>query len=314
VFNRRKSSQASISKATPPPSRLANSHLAAFDPLSDDFMSPDDLSQMDIQGGNELEDSWADVESADVPVPIANPSSNQFPSSNTSLLTDRVHPLKNPEISPAVLEIADKQDPILPQGIQTVSGDPILKERAQQYTEPKDFSFSDAFPNTPDEADQHIDPFQSETFQSDVPGLTDAKRVPMPMSMLNDLITIIEDPNPVQGRIPIPTRPWFTAEHAWRRLPRQHYLYDWMIYEDPITNRQPSEKRLIERGFRKDFADQLAYQLGQMAALGVTQDGLGLLDCGTSQREIWNDTWESDTPTLACVSMESPNSEHAESE
>jgi hypothetical protein len=44
------------------------------------------------------------------------------------------------------------------------------------------------------------------------------------------------------------------------------------------------------------------------------RDGLDLLDCETPRREIWNDNWESDAPILMVEPMESPQSEHAESE
>lgn len=262
----------------------------------------------------EPEDSWADIESAEAPVPIRRQASKPVTSPAASLLARRVHPLRNPELSPAVLEIADKQDPILPQGIQTVSGSPIPKEGIQQHAEPMDFSFSDAFPSTPDETVQDAGPFQgTEAAQGgNMSGLTGARRVPMPKSMLRDLLTIIEDPKPLNGRIPLPIQPWFTADHAWRRLPEQNYLLDWMILDDPRSlSPQPSRKRLVERGFRKNFADQVeefsAYEKRM-------RDGLGLLYCGTPPREIWNNNWESDAPTLMFEPMESPQSEHAESE
>ncbi|KAJ5191313.1 uncharacterized protein N7498_010298 [Penicillium cinerascens] len=318
VFNRRKSSQTSIRKATSPPSeQLENSHSAALDSLYNaDFTSPSELSQPEIQGmmSPEPEDSWADIESVEGPVPIRRQASKPVTSPAASFLAGRVHPLRNPEISPAVLEIADKQDPILPQGIQTVSGSPIPKEGTQQHAEPMDFSFSDAFPSTPDEIAQDTGPFQDTGAAQDasMAGLTDAKRIPMPKSMLRDLLTIIEDPKPLTERISLPIRPWFTAEHAWCRLPEQNYLLDWMILDDPRSlSPQPSRKRLVERGFRKNFADQVeefsAYEKRM-------RDGLGLLDCGTPQREIWNDNWESDAPTLMVELMESPQSEHGESE
>ena len=296
-------------RATPP-----HSHSAALDYFyKADSTSPPELSQPEIQGvmSPEPEDSWADIESAEGSVPVRKQTSKPVPSPAASLLAGRVHPLRNPEISPAVLEIADKQDPILPQGIQTVSGSPIPKEGTQQHAEPMDFSFSDAFPSTPDE---DAGPFQgTEAAQGgNMPGLVDAKRILMPKSMLHDLLTIIEDPKPLSGRIPLPIRPWFTAEHAWCRLPEQNYLLDWMILDDPRSlSPQPSRKRLVERGFRKNFADQVE----EFAAYEKRiRDGLGLLDCGTPQREIWNDNWESDAPTLTVEPMESPPSEHAESE
>lgn len=279
-------------------------------------MSPSELSQPEIQGvmSPEPEDSWADIGSAERPVPVRKHTSQPVTSPAASLLAGRVHPLRNPEISPAVLEIADKQDPILPQGIQTVSGSPIPKEGTQQHAEPIDSSFSDAFPITLDEIARDTGPSQdTETAQdANIPGLNDAKRIPMPKSMLRDLLTIVEDPRPLNGRIPLPVQPWFTAEHAWCRLPEQSYLLDWMILDDPRSlSPQPSRKRLVERGFRRIFADQVE----EFAAYEKRmRDGLGLLDCGTPQREIWNDNWESDAPTLMVEPMDSALSEHAESE
>jgi len=335
VFARRRSAQASIPKVTPPRNqRLVNSHPDAFDPLHNvDFMSPDYISQVEVQGGMspEPEDSWADIESAEASVSVATkPRKVPLPSTSlladrvhppvgspgTSLLTNRLQPLKNPEISAAVLQITDKQDPILPPGIQTVSGD-SSQNGTKQDAEPTDFSFSDAFPSTTNDA-IHVIPGTSpstavETVQmSDLPSFTETERVPMPKSMLDDMLNIIEDPTPIKGYIPLPIQPWFTVKHAWCRLPQQNYLLDWMILDDPTAlNTQPSERRLVERGFRKNFDDQMREYAAFQQYMG---DGLGLLDCGEPQREIWNDNWDSDSATLAVQTVDYPPSESAESE
>lgn len=322
ALNRRKSSQITIPKAYPPQNqRLVNSHPAKFDNpidplLNADFMSPHDLSPAEIQAGAELEDSWADEESVETVVPIAKRPTKTVASPATSLLTERIHPLKNPEISPAVLEIADKQDPILPQGIQTVCGDPIQDE-LKQHTEPMDFSFSDAFPCTPIESFSSTDtlpgvPIEA-THGGDIPGLTNAKRVSMPKSMLNGLLDIIGDTNPVEERISLPIRPWFLAEHAWRRQPRQHYLFDWMILEEPTLHEQPSSKQLVERGFRQNFADQMDYQIRMHAELERERQE-ARAGKRASVKKIWNDSWDSDNPSLARLSHVAPPSDYAESE
>jgi hypothetical protein len=322
AFNRRKSSQVTIPKANPPQNqRLVNSHPARFDEpidplLNADFMSPHDLSPAEIQAGAELEDSWADEESVETAVPIAKRSTKTVASPATSLLTERIHPLKTPEISPAVLEIADKQDPILPPGIQTVCGDPI-QDKHKQHTEPMDFSFSDAFPCTPTESFSSTDTLPGvpidDTHGGDIPGLTNAKRVAMPKSMLNGLLDIIGDTDPVNERIFLPTRPWFLAEHAWCRQPRQHYLFDWMVLEEPTLHEQPSSKKLVERGFRQNFADQVDYQIRMHAELERARRE-ALAGKRASMRKVWNDSWDSDNPSLACLSHVAPPSDYAESE
>ncbi|KAJ5324021.1 hypothetical protein N7476_002621 [Penicillium atrosanguineum] len=318
VFNRRKSSQITIPKSNSSPSqRLVSSHPAKFDNpidplLNADLMSPHELSHAEIHAGVEPEDSWADEESA---VPIIKRASKLVASPATSL-TERIHPIKNPEISPAVLEIADKQDPILPPGIQTVCRDPI-QDGAKQHAEPTEFSFSDAFPGTPEESFLSTDTLSgisvNATKSGDIPGLINAKRIPMPRSMMNELLNIIEDPKPVKDRIHLPIRPWFVTEHAWYRIPQQHYLFDWMILEEPTLNEQPSERRLVERDFRQGFADQMEYQIEMLAELERASQVALALEHGPV-REIWNDSWDSDTPTLACDSHEALSSEYAESD
>ncbi|KAJ5134160.1 hypothetical protein N7526_005525 [Penicillium atrosanguineum] len=298
-------------------SRLVSSHPAKFDNpidplLNADLMSPHELSHAEIHAGVEPEDSWADEESA---VPIIKRASKLVASPATSL-TERIHPIKNPEISPAVLEIADKQDPILPPGIQTVCRDPI-QDGAKQHAEPTEFSFSDAFPGTPEESFLSTDTLSgisvNATKSGDIPGLINAKRIPMPRSMMNELLNIIEDPKPVKDRIHLPIRPWFVTEHAWYRIPQQHYLFDWMILEEPTLNEQPSERRLVERDFRQGFADQMEYQIEMLAELERASQVALALEHGPV-REIWNDSWDSDTPTLACDSHEALSSEYAESD
>lgn len=305
-------------KANPTPSqRLVSSHPDRLDDpidplLNADLMSPHELSHAEINAGYEPEDSWADEESA---VPIMNRASRLVASPATRL-TERIHPLMNPEISPAVLEITDKQDPILPQGIQTVCQGP-LQDGPKQYAEPTDFSFSDAFPGTPNESFSSTDTLPGISIEAtksgEIPGLINAKRVPMPRSMMNDLLNIIEDPEPVKSRIPLPVRPWLIADHAWCRLPEQHYLFDWMILEKPTLYEQPSERRLVERGFRQDFADQMEYQIRMLAELEQANHVALALERGPV-REVWNDSWDSDIPTLAHSSHEIFSPEYAESD
>ncbi|KAJ6107856.1 hypothetical protein N7523_009179 [Penicillium sp. IBT 18751x] len=280
VFNRRKSSQPAIPKSNPPVNqRLVSSHPARLDDpidplLNADLMSPHELSHAEIHAGVEPEDSWADEESVE---PIITTSSRLAASPATSL-TERIHPLKNPEISPAVLEITDKQDPILPQGIQTVCQDP-LQEKPRQHAEPTDFSFSDAFPGTPMKSISSSDtlPGIFEAARSgEIPGLINAKRIPMPRSMLND-------------------------------------LFDWIILEKPTLYEQPSERRLVERGFRQDFADQMEYQIGMLAELERARQVVLALERSPT-RETWKDSWDSDIPTLAHSSREAILSEYAESD
>ncbi|KAJ5665526.1 uncharacterized protein N7477_007974 [Penicillium maclennaniae] len=297
VFNRRKSSQPAIPKANPPLNqRLVSSHPARLDDpidplLNADLMSPHELSHAEIHAGVEPEDSWADEESVD-PI-ITRPS--RLAASPATSLTERTHPLRTLRSALLFSKSQTSKTPFFPKGFKR---------------------FSDAFPGTPMESISSTDTLPGiflETARSgEIPGLINAKRVPMPRSMVNDLLDIIENPKPVKGRIPLPVRPWLLAEHAWYRLPEQHYLFDWMILEKPTLYEQPSERRLVEREFRQDFADQMEYQIGMLAEIEqARQVALALEQSPT--RETWKDSWDSDIPTLAHSSREAILSEYAES-
>lgn len=118
----------------------------------------------------------------------------------------------------------------------------------------------------------------------------------MPESMATELIGILTNTAALKQRIPLLDRPWFLAEHAWQRLPRKEYLYDWMIQDESASlSLQPSDRPLVAKGFRKRTLEQVVVE---RAAVQNAQDGLGFLDVGEPERDIWEDQWESDTPAV----------------
>lgn len=292
VFNRCKSSQTLVPKAPSPSSqRLVHTGpTESIDPFydDDDFLAPMETTHNPPRAKQALESAWTDLEPSAISGPVPHQPSSRIAPHDMSLITERLHPSKQPNIAAAVLAISDKQDPILPPGIETVRRDPGQEDPRDQFTEPKDHSSSDTDTNNLRTEDP--------TEETDVPGFPGAKGVPMPESMANELIGILTNTEPLKERIPLPDRPWFLAEHAWQRLPRKEYLYDWMIQDETTSvSPQPSGRPLVTKGFRKRSLEQV---VAARAAVQNAQDGLWLLDVGEPERDIWEDQWESDTPAV----------------
>ncbi|KAJ5759965.1 hypothetical protein N7520_007121 [Penicillium odoratum] len=200
-----------------------------------------------------------------------------------SILTDGRNPT-NPAIiiTPAGLSM-DTQDPILSQGIPTVSAK--AKQTMNSQTEPQDNSLSetnslkhDFHPNWPAQG-------------TPVPGFKDAYRVPMPESMMDELLDIITDKTPLDGFLPAPAPPLHSFIHAWHNLPHPYYRFDYMIQHLKIADPQPSERPLVSKDFRKQWIrfmeenETLAQQTAEMDQEEAARESLAFIQQGRDMYE-----------------------------
>lgn len=252
VFNHRKSSQTSVPKVSSASqqSSAPGKIFDSFDPLYDDdsLLKSAHNMQTDIISENEPGTSWLDVDSMRMSLPLSKQHNTALVSSqNTGLaISDTSHTAQQPNITPAVLAMSDKQDPILPQGIETVSAEPSrTHENEKQTSEPWTLSSSESII-------KQYNPPKIEP--EDIPHFPNAKSIPMPETMCTQLVSIINNPEPLDEWIPLPERPWFLAEHAWLPLVQPQYLFDWMIRDHTcIPKPQPSKKELVDKEFRSKF-------------------------------------------------------------
>ncbi|KAJ5573938.1 uncharacterized protein N7459_008365 [Penicillium hispanicum] len=248
VFNRRKSSQTTISKTSPPqtqpekadpgeakpgePKPVEAKAAELFDPL---YGLDEDIKETSLapppDTGLDRKDqvgTWTDSDSASVdgalPIRPGHKYTGPFPRPKSFVhepYLPRPRRIPHPEI-------------------QTVSDDPNTPDQEKHGAEPKDPSLSEPKPEQ----------------GTAVPGLNGAKRIPMPASMENELLCILNNSDPPKEWVSLPSRPWFLNDNAWRELPEQHYLCDWMLQDEYfLQNPQPSRQPLVEKGYRQRFQE-----------------------------------------------------------
>ncbi|CAI7597485.1 unnamed protein product [Penicillium pancosmium] len=258
VFNRRKSSQVSVTKPTaspsseqqppPQPQKVQARRNPPADPLESmssfelvfdpDYVppihdSPPATTPTHTQETIELakiKEALADIGSIEIP---------RLSSSKTATATTTA--AATPNVSDA--------DTLLSQGIETVSHDPQethlqTGDHEKQRAESQDPSlFSNGI---------------AQLFDSyPVPGFQGVLRIPMPEKMENILLGILNDKSPLDGPIPLPTRPWWMCEHAWSPVPRKEYLKEWMLVSEE-WDKQPTTTPLTLPGFRTRFVEAVA--------------------------------------------------------
>lgn len=263
VFNRRKSSQNSIPKASPSPRDRTFDKIDKIDktdklePKREDSSEPmfdvdDDLSAdpgplRTTERKRSKDATWTGIEEVHPPpFDVLDPPETIV--SATASIADKisVNSQNQPAITPAVLELADQQDPILPQGIETVSNDPTTRIPGTPHTETSDHSsYDDLFGRNA--TYKPITPLYA-------PG---AENVPVPIRaatpVSNALDIINTNATLVQNRIRPHHIPDLPIKPPWRRadfLPvpsRQN--------RDPDA--QPSNKPLVPKDFRRQWLQLL---------------------------------------------------------
>lgn len=92
----------------------------------------------------------------------------------------------------------------------------------------------------------------------DVPGFPGAKRVPMPKKMEEALLGILHNREPLKGRIPLPDCACVSDQHSWLPLHPKVFLEDWMLQDESSSSPpQPSSRPLVAKGFRMRFQGYL---------------------------------------------------------
>lgn len=259
VFNRRKSSQNSIPKASPSPRDRTFDKVDKVDKLEpkredssepmfdvDDDLSADPGPLRTTERKRSKDATWTGIEEvAPPPFDVLDPPETIV--SATASIADKisVNSQNQPAITPAVLELADKQDPILPQGIETVSNDPTTRIPGTPHTETSDHSsYDDLFG-------------QNATYIPITPLHPGAENVPVPVRaatpVANALDIINADATLVQNRIRPHYLPELPIKPPWRRadflpVPSRQNI-------DPDA--QPSNKRLVPKDFRKQWLQLL---------------------------------------------------------
>ena len=227
VFNRRRSSQTSVPKAPSPqtveqkPTSPSDASLG-LEPLlgSPPTDPPADRSvKAKSAAGKQAHPTVVDSELPPEPSPRYT---GPFPRPKT-YVAESLFPRK----------------PLISRKIHTVSERPSAPDKDKHRAECKDLS-----------------PSKSDVIEgTEIPGLENAKRIPMPEDMENELLNIIfhslESPT---RTIQLHRSPWFLVAHPRSPLAEQLYLCDWMIEDQPsLVATQSPEKQLVQKEFRKKF-------------------------------------------------------------
>ncbi|CAL5872110.1 uncharacterized protein PFLUO_LOCUS6367 [Penicillium psychrofluorescens] len=308
AFNRRPSSQLSVSKVSSSSPTRPDSNTyddsGSFDLLydyDDSVLSPRVTAGSDTTTAT----SWIDLKSIEASLPLPHgdtgTTGTMTPSSTDLAISDKDHPARRPEITPAVLAISDKQDPILPPGIQTVSEDPkrAPTQATKQNSELEIPSSSEEFfsfpeisdlpdtPSPPDTTDQ-----QSATPSS--PNLTQLElaKADNSAAMLIELLKIINDRDPLpagEEAPPVPIRPWFTAQRQWLPAPREQKFFEWMLQDHTsVIHPQPKKDQLLPRDYRNQWVAALnswKFHLARTRKPGLYSHKKGLAILGTIYEE-----------------------------
>ncbi|KAJ6021945.1 hypothetical protein N7540_007449 [Penicillium herquei] len=245
VFSRRKSSQTSVSKTSVSPRgrQPETKHDESAEPL---FSVDDDLhTEKNFPKASDPQISrdatWTDVDhvSFDLSSPTIVPAT-------TTIIADKIGTPKS-ELAPAIIEITDKQDPILPQGIETVSvGFHTQEPSSNPNAEPLDHSSYDkpAIFNT-----NNINPAS----QTPLLGFPESDRIQMPQQMMRTLVHIITDTSPDQKCPPTPTHSFDLSDRPCR--PSPNYLFEYMLQGAEASVSQPGRSRLVMKGFRRQWTE-----------------------------------------------------------
>ncbi|KAJ5263482.1 hypothetical protein N7478_011087 [Penicillium angulare] len=251
VFNRRKSSQSSISKPasavsprdrpieTPP----RDSPEPMFDVDEDDDLSapldPQTVAESKSHQASAAT-SWSDLTiTSTTPIMLSKKLSSKTP----------------PQLAPTLLDIdiPDKQDPILPQGIETVSLDLNMQEIRNPNAETQDHSSYETVVNL------NVD-------TGDLPG---ARRIPNPEERRRPRSKTI--PAKVSEKHPsyAHVRPR-TSDHTWHPPPRENFLINQMML-NKRPNPQPLNEPLVSKDFRAQWLKVLE-EAGMLEAAGKRYD------------------------------------------
>ncbi|KAJ5619367.1 hypothetical protein N7510_003351 [Penicillium lagena] len=309
AFNRRSSSQSSISKVSSPTESRSNSYevFGSFEPLYD---YDDSVVSSRVTTGSDraTATSWIDLKSVEASLPLPHSGTGttgtMTPPSTDLAISDKAHPARRPEITPAVLAISDKQDLILPQGIETVSEDPkraptqATKKKSEPEV-PSSFEELFSFPEIPDCRDTVLPPGITDQqpatgTTSSSPSLTQLELAEADHSteMLIELLKIINDPDPLpagEEAPPVPIRPWFTAQRQWLPAPREQKFFEWMVQDHTsLIHPQPKTDRLLPRDYRTQWVAALSswkYHLARSRKPGLYSHTKGLAILGTIYEE-----------------------------
>ncbi|KAJ5647448.1 hypothetical protein N7490_003820 [Penicillium lividum] len=297
IVSRRKSSQATTPKAAGTTKKQSAEETAGQKaehdseereteisyPMEEIFDDDDDMSSQPATPKSTerktRDATWADQ---DHDQPFIDFPVNVTPAV-ASILTDGRNPT-NPAIiiTPAGLSM-DTQDPILSQGIPTVSAKP--KQTTGAQTEPQDNSLSEA------DSTKHDRNTNGPAQGTPVPGFKDAYRVPMPESMMDELLDVITDKTPLDGFIPAPARPLHNFTQTWQNHPRPNHLFDDMIQDSEIADPQPSKRPLVSKDFRKQWIgfmeknETLAQITAEMDQVEAARESLAFIQQGRDMYE-----------------------------
>lgn len=252
IFNRRKSSQTSVTKSSssgprpeskaaehpttthrneePAPTKPARQTIASSDTSSEGLIFPIELSP-----------------------PTPSKPTDAFILTDPSYIASlRPSQQSNLHASIPAVTITEKQEEaITTEEIETVSEAP-KPDTGHPHAEPKaprSRNAQEALPEpSPDPMPEGID----------VPGFPGAKRVPMPREMEEALLAILHNRDPIKGRIPLPDCACVSGQHSWLPLHPKVYLEDWMLQDESSSSPpQPSSRPLVAKGFRMRFQGYL---------------------------------------------------------
>lgn len=251
VLPRRKTTQTTIPRATsPPPPRRNQSQPVLPLPLitlNEGALTQQLNQEMEIESGDEdVTDSCAGSSPFDTPAPLSRQSTGSTTPPQTSSFIDALRESRRPFIHPAVNVPTDNQILAVPRKTKIATAVPQLFKNDDGRLEIEHYRSQSI----------HKTYYITQPEGTAVPGFTNAKRIPMPKIMLDDLVSIITNPDPVQGKTTIPSRPWIWSEGVWHKPDGEQPLHDWMIRdEDLAQGPQPSLKPLVAKDFRKKFAE-----------------------------------------------------------
>ncbi|KAJ5709175.1 hypothetical protein N7493_010509 [Penicillium malachiteum] len=245
VFSRRKSSQTSVSKTSVSP--RGRQPEAKPDESAEPLFSVDDDLHTEKHFPQASDPklsrdaTWTDVSHVSFDL-----SPTLAPATTTAIIADEIG-LPKTELAPAVLEITNKQDPILPQEIETVSVEFHTQEPSSNpNAEPLDHSLYEKpailHPN-------NINP----AVETPLLGFPESDRIQMPQHMMATLVNIITDANPGEKYPPVSTHSFDLSARPCRPSPNN--LFEYMLQGAEASNPQPGRSRLVMKGFRRQWTE-----------------------------------------------------------
>ncbi|KAJ5100459.1 hypothetical protein N7456_006511 [Penicillium angulare] len=260
VFNRRKSSQTSISKPAPAPSPASavsqrdrpiesqprDSPEPMFDVDEDDDLSaPLDPQTVAESRQASAATSWADLTLTPM-------------TSSTPLIPSRRQSSKvPPQLAPTLLDIdiADKQDPILPQGIETVSPDLNMQETQN--------------PNTESQASSY-ETVTNFNVNLELTGSSAPRNILNPEKRKSPRNRPLSD-REAENRLLDGHGHVHQYDHTWHPPPRESFLINYMLRNAQRRPPQPLNEPLVSKNFRAQWL-QLLEEVKNMEASGKNYD------------------------------------------